>query len=651
MPSSRKPLRYDGVEWRIHFVGLMLAVAFSVLCIQFWRLQIVDMAKFSSMSETNRVWPKRLKGDRGIIYGRNDVVLADNRASADIVFVPGDCPQKQMEDVCHTLETLIDVPPAELLDKIKANKSEPFTQIIVKRDVDKAERVRVEERSFRLPGVFTVVHPQRRYLYGKVGGQILGYLNEISDKELARGKEQGYTPGDLVGRDGLEATYEPQLHGHDGYMNVTKYAAGRPQLRTDFHGIPFIAERDSLGNILAEEGQRRDPLPGDPLRLTLDIDLQSYCETLLSGEVGAITVLDAESGAVLALASNPNYDPSVFVTRGNKEERAELLLGTKPNRMMNRNYQENYPPGSIYKVMLASAALSEGVITPTTTFFCPGHFQINGQGNTWNCWQKGGHGTVNVVDALRCSCDVFFYNVGLKLGIDKMSEWSHKMGLGQRTGVDLPGEVPGLSPDRLWKAKLYASKPVWEQNWYPGDTVNVSIGQGSNSTTPLQNAVLMACIVNGGHCVRPYLNAALGPKRSERFIPDAALQTVVEGMRKCVEEKNGTGHRVYTPGMTILGKTGSAQIMSLKFHEQFGKNEANIPKEMRDHAWFVCGVLDREPKIAMCVLIEHGHHGGGVASPVAKKVLDYFYGRDANAPVTPEKLALRSAEAAHEGIQ
>lgn len=628
MPSTKKPLRYEGIEQRLNLVALGVAVAFVLLCVQFWRLQIVNLQYFQEMAEDNRVWPKRLKSDRGVIYGRNDVVLADNRASTDVVLVPGDCPAERLEDVCLRLERLLGVSHEALLQEVERLKREPFTQIPVKCDISKADRIRVEEHSYALPGVLTVANPQRRYLYGETAGQLLGFLAEIGPEALAAQKDK-YFLGDLIGYDGVESVYERILHGEDGYMVVTKYASGRPQLRTDRRGMPYIAERDSLGHRLAEEaGRRKDPVAGDPVFLTLDIELQAACESFLAGEVGAIVVLEAETGAILAMASTPGYDPSVFVSRNQERERMSLLQGAKPNRMLSRAFRENYPPGSIFKVMLATAALEEGVIKPETTFFCPGHFQINGQGRRWNCWKKGGHGSVNVVEALAFSCDVFFYNVGLKLGVDKISEWSRKMSLGRKTGIDLPAEVPGLIPDREWKAALNADKPVWEQNWYPGETVNLSIGQGSASTTPLQDAVMIACIVNGGYRVRPYLNRQRGPELSEKFISDRTLETVTKGLRLCVEKgppaPTGTGHAVYIPGMAIIGKTGSAQIMALEHHKQF-KTEEDIPYEFRDHAWFVAGVLDREPKIAVCVLVEHGHHGSSAAAPLAKQVIQFFY--------------------------
>ena len=627
MSGAKEPKKFEGAERRIHVVAILILLAFSVLGVQFWRLQILNLNQFSEMAEANRVRQKRLDAPRGLIFGHGDVVLADNRASADIVFVPGDCPKERIPEVCQTLEALIGIQSHRLLAQVEAARRQPFSQIPVKRDVSKADRIRVEENAFALPGVYTVVQPQRRYLHAETAGQILGYLGEINQRELE--EREGYNLGDLIGRTGLEQMYEEVLRGHDGFMLVTKYAAGVPQFRTDRYGVPYIAKRDSHGHLLSEEGLRQPPRPGNALYLTLDIDLQRYCDNLLKGEVGAIVVLDADTGAVYALSSTPNYDPSVFITRGRSQERQELLNESHPRRMRNRAFQEQYPPGSVFKIMMAAAAIEEGKINARTGYFCPGFYQLPGVERRWRCHLRHGLGSVNVYEALAYSCDVFFYNVGINLGIDKLSEWAHRMGMGEPTGIDLPGEIPGIIPSKEWKAQMNADKSVWEQRWYPGETVNLSIGQGGASTTPLQNAVMMACIVNGGYRVQPYLNAARPPGRSEKFLSDTTVEMVRQGLQMCVEKMDhprGTGRRAHIPGMLVLGKTGTAQIMSLKHHEQF-KTAEDIPYHMRDHAWFVAGVLDREPRISVCILIEHGHQGGEVASPYAKDVITYFYDR------------------------
>jgi len=634
MMNLKEPARYPGVEMRVRLAALGILLAMGTLVWQLWQLQVVNQQQFSSLSEENRVWKKRLKSDRGVIFGRNGEVLADNRASADIVLTPGEIPNDLREKTCALLEQLVGADAAAIMEQIGKKKREPFEQILVKEDVSKAERTRVEEHSHALPGVYTVVRPKRRYHYGATAGQILGYLGEINKTELDRLNDQGYVMGDLLGRSGIEARYEDLLHGQDGYAVVTKFAEGRPQLRTDRRGIPRIAPRDSRGNLLGGEESREEPMAGQPVHLTLDIDLQAKCDDLLRGQVGAIVVLNADTGAVLALSSVPTYDPSVFVGGSRALERAQLLKSPKPSPMSPRAYREQYPPGSVFKVLLAAAALEEGIVNEHTTFYCPGSFRINGTGRPWHCHKRSGHGSVNIYDALAYSCDCYFYNVGLKLGVDKIAEWSNRMALGVHTGIDLPGEVTGLVPSREWKKKTFAKKESWFQDWYPGDTVNMSIGQGSMSATPLQCAVLMAFVVNGGQRVRPFLNAELGPQLTGPFLKPETVQIVEAAMLKCVEDARGTGRRSRIPGYQIIGKTGSAQIMSLDHHKQFA-NEADIPYNFRDHAWYVAAVIDRTPRIAMCILIEHGHHGSSSAAPLAKDVIEAFYGKDnASEPVT-----------------
>jgi penicillin-binding protein 2 len=652
--NNKEPRRYEGVELRLQVFAVLLVCGLGVIGLQLWRLQVVQSLEFQRKAEANTVRPQRLNSDRGIIYGAGDVILADNRASADIVFVPGECiPPESMPEVCELLEQLIGVDGATLLEKSqsKSVKSAPFTQLTVKQDVTMNDRVRVEEHSYELPGVYTVVQPQRRYHFGKTGGQILGYLGEISEPELE--KMEGYQMGDIIGKTGVERMYETILQGKDGFMLVTKYASGRPQLLTDKFGNPYVAKHDSEGHVLTEIGERKEPKSGQPLRLTLDIRLQAFCEELLQrrregredapliGEIGAIAVLDADSGAVLALASNPTYDPSVFVTRGSGHERLELLQAPDPNPMRNRCYMEHYPPGSVYKVLMAAAALENGTINRNTSFYCPGFIQIPGR--RAHCHKRTGHGTVSIREALAYSCDVYFYNVGMKLGIDSMAEWSLKVAIGEKTGLDLPGELPGNMPTKDKKREQFKEKPEWDQKWFDGDTINVSIGQGGLTTTPLQNAVLMASIINGGYRVTPYLNADAPPAPSARLFSDETVSIIQDAMQFCVDDARGTGRRARIEGLRMLAKTGSAQIMSLAHHEQYA-TEDDIPYDFLDHAWFIAGVLDRTPRIAMCVLIEHGHHGSTAAGPVAKEVFEYFYQQQDTSDEDPLRIALEEVD-------
>jgi penicillin-binding protein 2 len=635
MSTGDNEERYDGFKGRIRFISIVLAIGMLILIFRLWSLQIVRWDEFRSKSNTNRLRPQRLEAPRGMIYGRNglqeNVILADNRAARDLMFVLADC-DIDPEIVCSRLESLLHIDAEELLLKIEAadKANQPHRQLLIRQDIPMGVAARIEEYGYALPGVFTVVRPIRRYVYGRNGGQIMGYLGEISQRELDRQPGE-YQAGDLIGRSGVERIFQETLHGDDGKMLVTKFATGLPQLRTDPYGNVYDDNIvDSFGHRLMREDETEWPVAGESIYLTLDIGLQTYCENLLKGEEGSIVVLNADTGAVLALASAPGYDPSVFVSPLAGRERNEILT-SKPNRMMNRGFQEIYPPGSTFKVLLAAAALEEGVITEDTAFFCGGSFRLPNVRRPWRCWKRGGHGSVDVVDALAFSCDVFFYNVGRELEIDRISEWTNKFNWGVPTGLDLPGESPGLIADRAWKRE-YMRKTVpddpSEWNWYPGDTINFSIGQGGCSATPLQVAVLMASVANGGHIVTPHLDASADLPLGNPVISGKTIEIIQRGMRKCVEKgppaPSGTGHAAQMNGFDILGKTGSAQIVNMNVQDEYGKEE-EIPKHLRDHAWFMSTVLDREPKIAICVLFEHGHHGSSAATPLGREVIEYFY--------------------------
>ncbi|MCH7960375.1 MAG: penicillin-binding protein 2 [Candidatus Hydrogenedentes bacterium] len=630
MFDKRNGERYDGFEKRVGTLRTLMLLGMVILAMRLWDLQVIRWAEFRGKSDNNSLRIQHLTSPRGIIAGRDgdatNVVLADNRAAGDLVFVLAECDQN-LDLIVSRIESIVRIDGDALLDEILKYEKQPHRQIMIKKDLPSSQLARVEEYAHALPGVFTVVRPHRRYLYGKTASQLLGYLGEIGPGEL---KAQGsrYRMGDLVGRAGIERIYESLLHGIDGQMLVTKYAVGRPQLRTDPYGNPYV-EVDSFGHSLVEE-QVQEPIPGGWLQITLDIGLQRKAEELLEGEEGAIVVLDSDTGAVIALASTPGYDPAVFIDPGKSDARKEALTG-KPNRMIHRAYQEVYAPGSVLKIVLAVAALEEGVIDGRTTYTCSGGFKITPTGRTWRCWKKYGHGTVDVVDALAYSCDVFFYTIGLQLDIHAINKWADRFGFGQLTGIELPGEVRGLIPSPDWKrermARLRPDDP-YEQRWYPGDTVNLSIGQGAATVTPLQTAVMMAAMINGGHRIRPYLKEDSPTARSGPFMSEDTIRLVQKGIRKCVEKgppaPTGTGHAAAVEGFSVLGKTGTAQVVSLVHHEQY-ETEEDIPKHLRDHAWFVAGVNDRQPAIAISVLVEHGHHGSRVAAPMARELIEYFY--------------------------
>lgn len=649
LADDNAPEKYDGFNGRLTFVAALLLASFFALGWRLWELQVVESKSWTSEAEKFRLYPQRLEARRGLIYGMakgEPVVLADNRPAYDINMVRAmsDDPEAAAAKAADLLG-LSDEERAAFYERLADPKLTPYAQVVVKRDVTKEELMRVEENLRYMPGVFPVVRPQRRYPYTTVGGQLLGYLGEIGPEELST-KRDRYKMGDVVGKAGIEAVYEEAMRGRDGQMLVNVYRTSfRPEPRTDAYGNPYF-DLDRYGNPLQEEIARRvEPVPGDTVYTTIDIELQAFCERLLEGELGGIAVLNAKTGAVLALASQPTYDPSVFVNRDRSRERA-ALFEKKPNPMTNRAYQEIYPPGSTYKIALAAAALEEGVVTETTRHYCPGQYRLPGGSRPWRCWRRGGHGSVDVREALAYSCDVYFYNAGHALGVEKIKEWSTKMGLGVKSGIDLTGEAQGLIPDPVWREtvmrELMPDDPS-EWRWYPGHTINLSIGQGDAAATPLQTAVMMACIVNGGRHVRPHVSRDRNIEISEPFISEKTLQIIREGMQMCVEKTtfpSGTGRLSRVEGVNVLGKTGTAQVVSMSVYSHI-KDERLIPYAVRDHGWFVAATADEEVPLAIGILIEHGLHGSSAAAPLAKEIIEFFYkGDESFEPLAlPERLA------------
>ncbi|MCP4640056.1 MAG: penicillin-binding protein 2 [bacterium] len=633
MMGAPEKQRYEGCDRRILILAVGAIALFGLLVAQLWRFQIVQGEDFARQAEKNRLCFQWLSAPRGMIVSQVDgKPVADTRPARDLVMVPALCEDRE-EEILERLAELIPIDVPRIMENVVLvlEESETFRHVSVKRNITRAELARVEEFSPILPGILTITRPQRRYLYGKAAGQIVGYVGGIGQKQLdALPEDSDYKRGDLIGWGGLERQHESLLRGKDGQLCVSRYAGSLPQLRYDVEQNAYVA-MDVYGRVLKEEEKFRvEPVPGNPLYVTLDMALQQKAEALLEGATGAIVVLEATTGAVLAMASSPGYDPGVLLSGNRMERNAVLEDASKP--MLSRAYRQNYPPGSVFKIMLAIGALEEGLITEHTAFGCDGEFYLPGVSRPWRCWRLkyGGHGSVSVVDALAFSCDEYFYNVGRLLGVDGMKKWSTKLGLGVKTGIDLPSEVTGLVPSREWKKavmmKRHPEEP-WEWRWHPGETINESIGQGSVATTPLQNAVMMAAVVNGGRLVRPYINAERGPDVSEPFVSAKTLELVHAGMLKCVEKMDtpsGTGRRAYVKGIQILGKTGTAQAVAMKFTENYEKEE-DIPYELRDHALFVAGVLDRDPPIAVSIMVEHGLHGSTAAAPLAGKLIDYYY--------------------------
>jgi penicillin-binding protein 2 len=460
--------------------------------------------------------------------------------------------------------------------------------------------VAVETHQLDLPGITLRARPRRNYSDGQAAAHVLGYLGEVNPKQLKTLKAQGYSSGDEIGHYGLERHWEEVLRGQNGGQQVEVDALGRRvRVLHEVHNVP-----------------------GYTMHLTLDRKLQQTAFEALSGKEGTIVAIDVHSGAILALASTPAFDPNVFA-RGIKSNEWNALIKDRLRPLSNRATQGQFPPGSTFKIVMAIAGLEESVINPEASIADPGFFPFGNR--NFRDWKVGGHGMVNLHRAIVISCDTYFYQLGPKLGVDRIAKWARTFGLGEKTGIALDDERSGTIPDTAWKMKRF------RQPWYPGETVSVAIGQGYVTVTPLQLANMMAAVANGGKLFRPRIVSKVesadgttvreyGPEliRTIQLKPDT-LTRVRNALADVV--KAGTGGMARTPVIEVAGKTGTAQVIEMK--AAYLKSE-QLAYFNRDHAWFVAYAPAQNPQIAVAVLVEHGGHGGDAAAPMAKKVFEKF---------------------------
>jgi len=586
---------------RARLLYLLLAVAFLGLISRLVFLQLVQGERYTFLSENNRIRIKRVPGTRGMIFDRQGQLLVDSRPSFDLIFVPED--SESPEATLRLLARYLRRDEGEILKTFEENKSRAaFDELVIGRDIQWSEIVAVEAHQLDLPGVSLRARPRRSYADGPMAAHVLGYLGEINQKQLKILKEQGYVIGDEIGQYGLERRWEELLRGQSGGQQVEVDALGR-RVRV-LHEVTDV--------------------PGYTVHLTLDRQLQETAYEALKGKQGTIVALDVRNGAILVLASTPAFDPNAFA-RGIKSEEWSGLIKDQLRPLSNRAIQGQYPPGSTFKIIMSIAGLEEGVIQPESSIQDPGFYTFGNR--SFRDWKKGGHGTVNLHKAIVESCDTYFYQLGPKLGVDRIAKWARAFGLGEKTGVVLDDEKGGTIPDTEWKRKRF------RQPWFPGETVSVAIGQGYVTVTPLQLANMMAAVANGGKLYRPYLVNKVesvdgatvreyGPEliRTIELKPDT-LKRVHEALADVVNGAGGTGGAARSQLLTIAGKTGTAQVVEMK--GGYVKTE-QLTYFNRDHAWFVSYAPVDNPQIAIAVLVEHGGHGGDAAAPMAKKVFEKF---------------------------
>ncbi|MEW6267926.1 MAG: penicillin-binding protein 2, partial [Thermodesulfobacteriota bacterium] len=606
------------IEGRIRVAALLVLLVFGGFVVRLFHLQIVEGEALRQRSQKNSVRHIDLEAPRGEVLDREGRVIATWRPSRALRVIPNDLADRAR--TFAALGQLLGTSGADLDRRAGPSTGlARFRPVTLVEDLDWNRLARVESHGYALPGVETFEQPRRFYPGGTLAAHLLGTLGEIQASQLALPQWAGYRQGDVIGQTGLEARYEAHLRGRVGRRDVVVDAAGRE----------------------IEKQRELPPSLGGRVVLALDRDLQEEAERgfreVPEGEperMGAAVAIDVRTGDVLALASFPTYDPNVFSSRIDTDT-WRALTGDEWKPLRNRAIQNHYPPGSTHKAVMAAAALQERVIDRSTRVYCPGHYYFGGR--RFGCWKKEGHGSVDVIQALQRSCDVFFYTVGVQLGIDRIAKHAHGFGLGEVTGIDLPGESSGIVPSSEWKLRRFKEK------WYPGETVSAAIGQSYNVYTPLQLAVSYAAIANGGRVVRPRLVLRLEDRDGglvEQFAPEVRetstvspenLAIVREGLTAVVEVPGGTGMRAKVPGVRVAGKTGTVQVVSLD--RVRGLREDQIPVRLRDHAWFGAFAPADDPEIAVAVFVEHGLHGSSAAAPIAQRILaKYFQKRGLSPP-------------------
>ncbi|MCV6589507.1 MAG: penicillin-binding protein 2 [Marinobacterium sp.] len=597
----------------------IVVLMLGVLVGRMYYLQVEQYERYSSLSDNNRVQLQPVAPTRGLIYDRNGVLLADNRASYSVTLLREEV--RDMEGTLEQLTVLLDLTEKEIrrFRKRLRQRRRPYQSVPLRFRLNEKEIALLAVNYHRLPGVRVEAELIRYYPYGSSLVHAIGYVGRINQRELKRVDVQNYSATNYIGKLGVEKFYEGVLHGQVGFQKVETNARGR---------VMRVLERT-------------DPIPGRDLVLSLDLRLQQISEQLLGERRGAIVAIEPDTGGILALVSTPGYDPNLFVTGISSKNYSELR-DSKDLPLFNRAIRGRYPPGSTIKPITALAFIDSGVVTPAFRIFDPGYYQLNKNGRKYRDWKKWGHGWVNMKSALAQSCDTWFYIVAHKGGGEPMWDYLGQFGFGQVTSYDLPEASSALLPSHDWK------KRTRKLPWYPGDSLNLSIGQGYMLATPLQLATATAVIANRGRWVRPQmLQSVVNIEENPPVLPkprplpqDVKLrypgywQNIIDGMVEVMHGEKGTARKVAKDApYRIAGKTGTAQVVGIKQDEEYDAEK--LAEIHRDHALFVAFAPVKKPKIAIAVIVENGGGGSSTAAPLARKVMDaWLLGAD---PVTPEE--------------
>jgi penicillin-binding protein 2 len=602
---------------------------FSLIGARVFYLEILKGDELRKFSEANRLKKEKLFPSRGIIFDRNGKIIVDNRAAFDVVLLTQYYPFKHEVNV--RLAKVLGIPIEDFEKKISRLSRQPnFYPVLLKADVSKDILSGIEMDAVGFPGIDIEANVQRRYPYGPTAAQVLGYVGEVDTNDL-KDQQKALNSGDLIGKTGLERTYDGFLRGTNGTGYVEVDANGRRR-KTD-NGerlLGFVAQTD--------------PVPGSNLYLTIDMDIENAAAKAMTSRnyMGAVVALDPRNGEILAMVNEPSYEPEAISGREISQKAWAELSRNLERPLRNRAIQDTYPPGSIFKPIVAIAALAEGVATAKSQFVCHGSIPFGKR--RFSCWKT--HGALDFIRAIKESCDIVFYNLGLQLGVDNIAKYANLFGLGERTGLKLSNEQRGLIPNSKWKQK------VFKEAWQPGETLSVAIGQGYVTATPLQMASAYSAIANGGFVYKPFLVRKIEGKSGETLkefqpelsrkieVPQEVFEVVKEGLHRVVNEPGGTAFLSHSKIADISGKTGSAQVRA--FSDIMKACEKREFKD-RHHAWFV-GYAPREnPQIVVAVVAEHQCHGSSAAH-VAKDVIEaYILKQNPNAGQITVVPALESA--------
>lgn len=569
---------------RLNLLKKIISILFFFLTIGLAYSQIIKGPHYFKLAQNNRIKLIRLSAPRGLIYDCKNKVLAGHRLVFNVAVLA-----QETEDVRQVLKDvspILNITQEELWLRFKKNFRTPFIPAVVAYNIPKRTAILLESKEPDIPGLIIQPVPLRDYRYGESLGHILGYLGNPDREDLKKLREYGLEVADLIGKSGLEREFDYYLRGKDGGMQI---------------------EVNNLGYKVRVLGLR-EPTKGEDLYLTIDIQLQQFIDDLLKGKKGASIVMDPRNGEIRALVSKPGFDPNLFIAALNGglnyTQRIKKILNSEEAVLFNRAISGVYPPGSVFKIVVAAAGLETGRITPERRFNCTGSLKVGDR--EFFCWKLDGHGMEDIYSAISHSCNIYFYKLGLGLGPDQISLFARKFGLGKPSGIDLPYESKGLVPSKSWKFKTY------KEGWYDGETVNFSIGQGYLLVTPLQIAQMISIIANGGYLVRPHLIRRIGDSEYNVFrrrlnLKEETLEIIKEGMRQVIDDREGTGHRANIAGVQWAAKTGTAQTSRLP-----------------PHGWFGGFYPFDQPRVVVLVFLENGGCGGEAPAEIAKKIIEWI---------------------------